>query len=328
MKVAILDGNNMAFGIYSQFKESRGGLLKTSMGIPTTVIFGLLRTLDALVRKTEFDRIAICWDVTGSYYRRKLYPLYKKHRKYIDMKDYFAELDSARKYLEIFGINQCIARGIEADDVMGYLAWSLKEKGHRIVIISNDKDFYQVLKKESIKIYRPIMDQFKTERDVMEEFGVKPKQLIRIKALTGEDGDFIPGCLDIDKENMKLIKCKFGEVAAKKVLAGKKNLADAIDTCEIEKWKDRLKQKREQILISYKLARVRTKEKMYDDWEKELLKGLVDKAVEQKEIKVKKIVRINNDLEIKLVNIPMVLRRLGVKVIGNVSGCIGGEIKT
>jgi DNA polymerase-1 len=328
MKVAILDGNNMAFAIYSQFKESRGGLLKTSMGIPTTVIFGLLRTLDALVRKTEFDRIAICWDVTGSYYRRKIYPLYKKHRKYTDMKDYFEELDSARKYLEIFGVNQCIAKGIEADDVMGYLAWSLKEKGHRIVIISNDKDFYQVLKKESIRIYRPIMNQFKTERDIIEESGVKPKQLIRIKALMGEDSDFIPGCLDVDKENMKLIKCGFGEAAAKKVLAGKKNLADAIDTCEIERWKDRLKAKRENIMMSYKLARVRTKEDMYEDWEKELLRGLVDKAVQQNQIKVKKIIRIKNDLEIKLVDVPMVLRRLGIGVVGSANSCIGGEIKT
>jgi DNA polymerase-1 len=328
MKVAILDGNNMSFAIYSQFKESRGGLLKTSMGIPTTVIFGLLRTLDALVKKTEFDRIAICWDVSGSYYRRKLYPLYKKHRKYIDMKDYFAELDSARKYLEIFGVNQCIAKGIEADDIMGYLAWSLKEQGHRVVIISNDKDFYQVLKKESIKIYRPIMDQFKTERDIVEESGVKPKQLIRMKALMGEDSDFIPGCLDVDETNMKLIKCQFGEAAARKVLFEKKNLADAIDNCEIEKWKERLKAKRKQIMVSYKLARIRTKEEMYEDWEKELLKGLVDKATQQNQIKVKKILRINNDLEIKLVNIPQVLRRLGIKVIGNVSGCIGGEIKT
>jgi len=328
MKVAILDGNNMSFAIYSQFKESRGGLLKTSMGIPTTVIFGLLRTLDALVKKTEFDRIAICWDVSGSYYRRKLYPLYKKHRKYIDMKDYFAELDSARKYLEIFGINQCIAKGIEADDVMGYLAWSLKNQGHRVVIISNDKDFYQVLKKEDIRIYRPIMDHFKTERDIMEEFGVNPKQLIRMKALMGEDSDFIPGCLDVDETNMKLIKCKFGEAAAKKVLDGKKNLADAIDNCTIDKWKDRLKKKRKNIMMSYKLARIRTKEEMYEDWEKELLKGLVDKAIQQNQIKVKKVMRINSDLEIKLVNIPTVLRRLGVKVIGNVSGCIGGEIKT
>ena len=328
MKIAILDGNNMSFAIYSQFKESRGGLLKTSMGIPTTVIFGLLRTLDALVRKTEFDKLVVCWDVSGSYYRRKLYPLYKKNRKYIDMKDYFAELDSARKYLEIFGINQCIAKGIEADDVMGYLAWSLKNKGHRIVIISNDKDFYQVLKGEKIRIYRPIMDVFKTERDVKEEFGIKPKQLIRMKALMGEEGDFIPGCLDVDKEKIKLIKCKFGEAAARKVLDGKKNLKDAIDNCEIDKWKDRLKEKKEQILISYKLARIRTKDKQYQDWEKELLKELPDKAVEQKQVKIKKIVRIKNDLEIKLIDIPTVLKRLGVNVIGSVFGKIGGQIKT
>jgi intein/homing endonuclease len=67
---------------------------------------------------------------------------------------------------------------------------------------------------------------------------------------------------------------------------------------------------------------------MYEDWEKELLRGLVDKAVQQNQIKVKKIIRIKNDLEIKLVDVPMVLRRLGIGVVGSANSCIGGEIKT
>jgi 5'-3' exonuclease len=324
MKIAILDGNNIAFGIYSTFKESPRGLLRNSFGVPTTVIFGLLRTFSVLAEKTSFDRIVICWDVTGSKYRKKIFPLYKSHRKYVDMKDYFDELDSARLYIEKFGFNQLIAPGIEADDVIGYFSSFLVEKGNEVIIISDDKDFFQLVRK-GIKIYRPIKDMFVTRRFVVDEFGVSPKVLIKAKAITGEDTDFIPGVCDINVEEKKLIKCRLGIANALKILNGKKTLVEAIDTCSIDKWKNKLKEKREQILVSYKLARIRNKEKFYEDWELNLLKSLEPKALEERQVKIKEIVKLSNDLEIKAFSVPLVLRKIGIKMDKKPNI---GEIKT
>lgn len=324
MKIAILDGNNIAFGIYSSFKESPRGLLRNSFGVPTTVIFGLLRTFSALAQKTSFDRIVICWDVTGSKYRKKIFPLYKSHRKYVDMKDYFGELDSARAYIEKFGFNQLIAPGIEADDVIGYFSSFLVKNGDEVIIISDDKDFFQLTRK-GIKIYRPIKNEFVTKSFVMEEFGVKPKILIKAKAITGEDTDFIPGICDINVEEKKLIKCGLGISNALKILNGKKTLTEAIDTCTMDRWKDKLKVKRNQILLSYKLARIRNKEKYYEDWELKILKSLEPKALEERRVKVKDIAKLANDLEIKAFSVPLTLRKIGIKMDGNINI---GEIKT
>lgn len=313
MRIAVVDGNNLAFKAFSVMKESRGGLLKTSMGIPTTVLFGMLRTLNSIAEKTDFDRVVICWDISGSYYRKKLFKLYKAHRKYIDMKEYFEELDSARMYLKKLGVNQAIAKGIEADDVIGFLAHSLAKQGHKIIIVSDDKDFYQVIR-NNIKIYRPIKDQFVNKSEIVEEYGMKPSLLPRIKALTGEDTDFIPGCCDIDEKEKKLIKCKLGEQTAKKLLLGKKNLVDAIENCEIEKWQEKLKEKRKQILLSYKLARIRTKEEKYEDWEKPLLQKAMIKALRTRLVRARKVLRLVNLLEIKSINVIFILKRLGIKL--------------
>jgi 5'-3' exonuclease len=101
MKIAIIDGNNLAYKAYAQFVESKYGLLKNSMGVPTTIIFSLMRTLSLLANKTSCDKVIICWDIGGgNQWRRNIFPLYKKNRSYKDMNDYFAELESARIYFK------------------------------------------------------------------------------------------------------------------------------------------------------------------------------------------------------------------------------------
>jgi len=328
VRIAIFDCNNLAFKSWSVMKETRGGLLKTSMGIPTTVIFGLLRSFNAIAEKSKgesFGRIVCCWDTSGSYYRKKIYPLYKSHRKYVDMKDYFEELDSARIYLKRFGINQIIAKGIEADDVIGYVAHSLAKLGHEVTVVSDDKDFLQLCRK-NVKIFRPVKLEYITSSFVKQEFGMKPRLIPRIKALTGEDTDFIPGICDVDEKNKKLIKVGFGEKAAMKLLENGRTLDQAIDSCDNERWKERLIQKREMVHISYLLARIRTKLKWYEDWEKEILKDVIEKCLKQKIVKSKKIIRIANSLELKSIHVPTILRRLGVKIEGHVP--IQGGIRT
>jgi 5'-3' exonuclease len=314
MRVGILDGNNICYKSYASFKESRGGLLTNSVGIPTTCLFSMFRTLLDLVVRIKLDRIIVCWDITGSYYRREFFPLYKKHRKYVDMQDYFAELDACRDHLEQLGINQVIVKGIEADDLIGIIAHKLRPT-HRVIIISDDKDFYQVVR-EGIKIWRPIKNEFKTYDDVKEEFGMEPQHLPRIKALTGEDTDFIPGINDIDEKKMKIIKCGLGEKTAMKIL-GKQRLYEAIHN-----WKDNPKSKKQwgplllakekQIMKSWKLARIRVKIEQYKDWEQKLLENIETKVLEEKKPSLKKVLRLKEFLEFKTLNLVGVLKSLGV----------------
>lgn len=321
MKIAIVDGNNLAFKAYASFKESRQGLLFNSVGIPTTVLFSLLRTFSDLANKTSFDRIILCWDTSGSYYRRGIFKLYKKHRKYIDMKDYFEELDAARRHFDILGFNQAVAKGVEADDVIGFLAHSYRKQGHKIVIISDDKDFYQIIKK-GIKIYRPCMEKFISTEEISDEYDFHPSRLAMVKAITGEDGDFIPGACEVDEKNIKLIKCSLGEKTAIKILGNHKTISQAIEAWQdnpksTRPFKEILVKRKNQILKSLKLARIRVKEKYYLDWEIPLLKELVAKSLEERTPKLRTVIRLKNDLEFKTVNMPYILKQMGIKLQGS-----------
>lgn len=317
MRIGIVDGNNLSYKIFAVFKESRGGLLTNSAGIPTTVIFGLLRTFTDLANKTKFDKIVICWDTSGSYYRREIFPSYKKHRNYTDMKAYFEELDSAREHLKSFGFNQVIAKGIEADDVIGFLANKLSKEKHSVIVISDDKDFYQIVKR-GIKIWRPIKNCMVSLDEVLEaNEGLCGLDLARMKAITGEDTDLIPGVCAFDEKLLSITKCGLGEKTAIKIIKNKKNLKDAINTCELVRWKDLLKEREKQILMSFKLARIRTKEIHYLDWEKELLKNIEVKVMKDRRPSIKRVNRLKQFLEIKSFNIVSVLRTLGIKLKGD-----------
>jgi DNA polymerase-1 len=236
------------------------------------------------------------------------------------MQDYFAELDAAREHLETLGFNQIVAKGIEADDLIGYIAHTLRALNHNVIVVSDDKDFYQIVRK-GIKIYRPIKEEFKTFDDVVDEFGMHPRELPRIKAITGEDTDLIPGICELDKENLKLIKCGLGEKTAMKMVMGKKSLSEAIETWQDpprtkRPWKEKLVTNKNRIFMSYKLARIRVKLKHYLDWEKELLKDIDKRALEDKRPKLKTVIRLKSFLEFKTVNIVNVLKNLGINVKG------------
>lgn len=320
MKILIVDGNNLAYKSWSVMKDSRGGLLKTSFGIPTTVVFSMIRTFSSLVQKMNFDNIIICWDTSGSYYRREVWEHYKRNRVYVDMKDYFEELDYAREHFKQFGFRQCTLKGIEADDLIGYIAHKFRKEGHKIIIVSDDKDYYQVVR-FGIKIYRPIVDKFITIDDVLEEIEINPHRLPMVKALTGEDGDFIPGVNEVDLEHKKLVKCGLGPKTAMKIIEGRKSLSEAIekwiDPAKTKKpWKEKLIEKRKMIMKSYKLARIRIKDAHYLDWELKLMNEKLPVLLKPRTVNLKEVVRLAEMLEFKSMNISYILRKLGVQIKG------------
>ena len=304
MKIAIVDGNNLSFKAYSVMKESRSGLLRNSLGEPTTVIFGLLRSLDKLVIRTKFDRVIITWDIGGgNQYRRNIYKDYKGNRDYKDMSDYFEELDACRNYMKVLGFNQAKVKGIEADDLIAWMAHKLRDE-NKVVIISDDKDFFQTVKK-GIKVYRPIKDEFINPTWVEDEFGVKPKYFSLLQAFTGDKVDNIPGIKGI------------GPVTASKLIDEYGTTVNMIvKNCDHKRWADEIKKSRKKLKIYHRLTKLRDKDEHYTDEELTLLNKCLKKAATQKKRKVKKINMIRDNLEIKSVNLVYILRRIGILVEG------------
>jgi len=303
MKVAIIDGNGLSFRIFAQFKDSPTGLLKNNVGLPTTVIFGFLRSLLKLAERIKFDSSIVTWDVTGSKFRKKVYPKYKAHRKHKDMKDYYEELDACRDYMKVFGFNQAVARGIEADDVIAWLSRKLKKDGHSPIIVSDDKDFYQCAR--GVRIFRPIKNEFVNTEWVKNEFGIHPKHMALLQALTGDKVDNIPGIRGIGPKTASKLINEFGTTVDK-----------LVDNCNHKRWGSILKEERENLKTYLQLTTLRRQLKEYKKWERKRLRKCLKEAFVRKHPKLKKVIQLKEDLELETIDIVFLLRRIGIQVLG------------
>ena len=64
--------------------------------------------------------------------------------------------------------------------------------GAKATIISSDKDFMQLYKK-NVRIYDPMKNKFINEEDISNKFGVRPEKVVDVQALAGDSTDNVPG---------------------------------------------------------------------------------------------------------------------------------------
>ena len=65
-------------------------------------------------------------------------------------------------------------------------------KGWQKVIVSSDKDFFQLLDNETI-LYRPIQKKFYNKKTLIEEYGIHPTNFALARAIAGDKSDNLPG---------------------------------------------------------------------------------------------------------------------------------------
>jgi 5'-3' exonuclease len=233
-------------------------------------------------------------------------------------------MEDTRNYFGKLNITQAAVKGIEADDVIGFLAKTLVNSGYRVTILSDDKDFFSLYSK-SIKIWRPCKNSYVKRANIIEAFKVPPKFFTHLFALMGQEKDFIPGLCDIDLKNKKLIKCGFGVVKAAALLQpmidGKKTFRQCVDAAIQDmnyKWRDNLKRNRRQVFASLKLMKIRTNETQYSPEElakvKAISNTILGASKAPKTISKAKVEMLKTMLEIRKVPILAILKRTGMKI--------------
>ena len=110
----------------------------------------------------------------------------------------------------------------EADDVIGYLS-KYKLKDWRKVIVSSDKDFYQLLDKQTL-IYSPTWKKFVSFKEVREKFGISAQNFCLGKAICGDTSDSIPG---VKGAGFKTISKRFPQVKQENFFT----ISDVITEC-------------------------------------------------------------------------------------------------
>lgn len=150
------------------------------------------------------DYLAVVFDA-GVSFRDIEYPEYKATREKMP-DDLRASLGRIRDILEGFNDPVVELEGYEADDVIGTLAMKAIDQGLEAVIVSGDKDFYQLIG-PGIHLLNPgrggatgVASEWVTEDNASDKFGIPPSQVADYLALVGDSSDNVPGAPGIGQK--------------------------------------------------------------------------------------------------------------------------------
>ena len=109
-------------------------------------------------------------------------------------------------------------KGYEADDVIGTLAQAASQRGMQAVIVSGDKDFYQLVG-PGIALLNPgrggpaaVDEVWVDESNAVDRLGVPPRQVVDFLALVGDSSDNIPGVKGIGEKGAQKLLAEFGDL--------------------------------------------------------------------------------------------------------------------
>jgi DNA polymerase-1 len=156
--------------------------------------------------------MAVIFDAKGPTFRQQLYPEYKAHRPPIP-EDLAAQIPYIKQILKAMRIPILEIDGVEADDVIGTLSRMASEDGRPTVVVSSDKDFFQLLS-DQVVMWDTMKDVSLEPSYVQERFGVPPAKVLEVMALIGDTSDNIPGVTGVgEKTAVKLIS-QYGNLDA------------------------------------------------------------------------------------------------------------------
>jgi len=231
-RVLIIDALNMFLRAYIVDPS-----LSTN-GEPIGGFKGSIKIVQKLARMIKPDEIVIVWDgPNGSQKRRSIDKNYKEGRKPIrlnrnvkalsedeELRNRVWQQTRSIEYFNEMPIVQVMLPEVEADDVISYLTRMQYYDGWQKVIVSNDKDFYQLCDEETV-VYRPTSDIVYNKKRIVEELGVHPRNMALARSLVGDASDNLPG---IKSVGFKTIQRRLGFLGADKDYT----IDDIISYCE------------------------------------------------------------------------------------------------
>src|SRR5277367_5687765 len=263
--IYLLDSMAFIFRAYHAMQRQRP--MSTRTGIPTAATYVFVNMINKLRKDFSPHYLAAVYDLSGPVFRDERAREMKAVKKFNIKTQQFEEIDYLgykanrtempadltqqlpfiRRALEAFRIPILSYEGFEADDVIGTLSCKLAEAGHKVFVVSSDKDMMQLVN-DSVVILNPTKDNLILDSAKVEEtLGVPPTRVIDVMALRGDAIDNIPGAPGIgDKGSVDLIQ-RFGSVE------------QALDrAAEVEKktYRESLQNNRENILLSKQLVTI------------------------------------------------------------------------
>jgi DNA polymerase-1 len=215
----LVDGYALA---YRAFFAMIARPLTTRRGENTSAAWGVTNFLLRLLERRRPDYLAWVHDV-GESFRHVTYPAYKATREKLTdelQQDFDRSVARIEQILGAFRVPVVGVEGFEADDVIGTLASTAAARGLQVVIVSGDKDFYQLIGPR-VALLNPgrggpaaVEEHWVDQSNASERLGVPPERVVDYLALVGDSSDNVPGVHGVGEKTALELLRTFGDLDA------------------------------------------------------------------------------------------------------------------
>jgi len=206
--IIIIDGTSLVYRAFYAMPH-----LTTSSGRPTGATLGFLNMVMKLTEDYRPFAILVVFDHPQKTFRHTLEERYKVSRK--PMPDILRpQLEDIKEILSYLRFPIFEVPGFEGDDLIGSLKERLKGQ-YALWIVSSDLDLLQLLDEDTV-LLKPIQGVTRLRKicskDLEEELGISPSQVIDLLALSGDASDDIEGVEGIGEKRAAQLLQKFGNL--------------------------------------------------------------------------------------------------------------------
>ena len=203
--VILIDGSGYIFRAYHALPP-----MTRPDGTPVNAVYGFTSMLLKLVDDSDADYLAVIFDTARKTFRSDIYEDYKANRP-PPPDDLIPQFPLIREATRAFGLPQAEMEGYEADDLIATYARQAADAGHKVTIVSSDKDLMQLVD-DNISMMDPMKNTPISYPEVEKRFGVRPDKVIDIQSLAGDSTDNVPGVPGIGVKTAALLIDEYGDL--------------------------------------------------------------------------------------------------------------------
>jgi DNA polymerase-1 len=211
-RVFLVDGHAL---VYRAFYAMISRPLRTSHGENTSAPWGVTQFIRKILEEQRPDYLGFVFDAGGRD------DTFRQTREKLDetlQEDFDTAMRRIRELLDAFHIPVLELERFEADDVIGSLANQAAGRGLQAVIVSGDKDFYQLIG-QGVALLNPgrggraaVAEEWVDDDNAAERLGVPPERVIDYLALVGDSSDNIPGVRGIGPKTAVQLINQYGSL--------------------------------------------------------------------------------------------------------------------
>ena len=264
-KFLVIDGNSIMNRAY--YGLMRLNMTSSVLNIHTNALYAFLNIYWMTLDRFKPDFVVVSFDLKAPTFRHEMYKEYKgtRHAMPDELKE---QMPVIKEILQAMNVPIIEKEGYEADDILGTIAKKNEKNNIFTYILTGDRDSFQLIS-DLTSVIMPSNKSGKTEYTIYnpeklsEKYGIKPCQVIEVKALMGDASDNIPGVKGVGEKTAYSLIQKYDNI---------KNIYDNIDSIDItSKVKEKLLNDKDMANLSHTLATIDVNVPIELDYDKAVL---------------------------------------------------------